>query len=148
MALEGLAAEVDIDQVQALLLARAPSILQRDSEEYALYEGTVNGITTEVVSITGPNPTGEYRSLAAWTITLGVAAQLESALFPEQQLGDGSRSANLQRRYEALLARLAGSKAADGETPGVARPLGDFPGPEGYADFLPSCASYTPRYGD
>lgn len=139
MALEGLAADVDIEQVHALLLARAPSILEPESPDAALFEASVNGIAAEVVAITGTNPTGEYRKLAAWAITLGVAMQLESALFPEQQLGDGSRAANLQKRYEALLVRLASAKAAAGDVPGVARPVGSFPAARPYPDPIERC---------
>lgn len=134
MALEGLAADVDIDQVHALLLARTPSILEPDSPDYALYEGSVRGVTTEVVAITGANPSGTYRELAVWAITVGVAAQLESALFPEQQLGDSSRAATLQARYDTLLGRLASSKDAGGDIASVARPVGSFPAATAYPD--------------
>jgi hypothetical protein len=135
MALEGLAAEVLIDQVHALLLARAPLILETGSEDAALFEGTVTGITTEVAAITGSDPAvGDYRNLAVWAITLGTAAQLEAALFPEQQVGDQARAVILQRRYEALLARLGASSQADGEVTSVPSPIGTFPDARCYPD--------------
>lgn len=148
MALDGLAAEVDVQQVHALLLARTPAILDPASEDHGLYEAELQGITTEVVSVTGPTPTGAYRDLALRTITVGVAAQLEFGLFPEQQLGDTARGRMLQERYESLLARLGAAGDAAGDVPGVARPVGDFPDPAGYAEFLDTCTAYVPRYGD
>lgn len=149
MALEGLAADVNVQQVHALLLARTPSILEPTSDDHSLYEAEVQGITTEVVAVAGPTPTGAYRDLALRAITVGVAAQLEFGLFPEQQLGDTARGRMLQERYERLLGQLGGSDGAAGEIPAVARPIGDFPEPDGYAEFIdPWGSRYVPRYGD
>lgn len=141
MALTGLAAEVDPDQVHALLLARSPALLDPESDEHVLYEATVRQIVAEVIAITGPDPQDdEYRDLALATIALGVAAQLEFALFPEQQgLGDTGRGAALQARYEALLARLASSKLAAGELPTIAHPVGNFPTALSYPDPAERC---------
>lgn len=129
--------EVDLTQVSALLLARAPQVLDPDSADHGLYLALVAGIAAEVVAITGPEPTdAEYRALAVQTIAVGAAAQLEFALFPEQQLGDGARGQQLQARYEALLARLGASPHAAGDTPGTAvpAPQGSFPDPLPYPD--------------
>lgn len=139
MALDGLAAEVEIEQVHALLLARTPAILDEESEDHALYESSVKGTTAEVVAVAGENPDGAYRDLAVWAITVGVAAQLESALFPEQQLGDGSRAATLQKRYEGLLARLGAATQAVGTVPSIARPRGSFPDARPYPDAVERC---------
>ncbi|MDI6911477.1 hypothetical protein [Nocardioides sp.] len=149
MALEGLAADVDVQQVHALLLARQPAILDPASEEYALFESEVKGITTEVVAVTGAEPpAGAYRDLAVRTIEIGVAAQIEYALFPEQQLGDGSRGAILQARYERLLAQLGASSSAGGDVPTTPVPQGDFPpacpDPLGFWPCYPNY--YTPGY--
>ncbi|WP_243061150.1 hypothetical protein [Nocardioides sp. SR21] len=134
MALDGIAADVDVQQVHALLLARQPAILDPTSEEHELFASEVKGIATEVVAITGPSPTGTFKDLAVRAIEVGVAAQIEYALFPEQQLGDGSRGAMLTARYEALLARLGAAANAAGEVPGVARPVGSFPTARRYPD--------------
>lgn len=142
MALEGLAAEVDIQQVHALLLARQPAILDADTEEYALLEAEIKGITTEVVAVTGAEPPeGPYRDLAVRAIEVGVAAQIEYALFPEQQLGDGSRGAMLTARYEALLARLGASADAAGTLPTIGRPVGSFPVARAYPDPAEPCGA-------
>lgn len=138
-----LADDVDVQQVHALLLARTPAVLDPASEDHDLYEAELAGITTEVVSVTGPAPTGAYRDLALRAITVGVAAQLEFGLFPEQQLGDTARGRVLQERYEALLARLGASKDAGGDIPTVARPVGIFPPARAYPDAAEPC---WPRY--
>ncbi len=144
MALTGLAADVDVDQVHALLLARTPELLDPTSPEHGLYEAEVNGITAEVVSITGPEPQGDYRTLTLRAITVGVAAQIEYGLFPEQQgLGDTSRGAMLQKRYERLLEQLASAKAAAGDIPSIARPTGSFPPARPYPD---AAECWPPRY--
>lgn len=140
MALEGLAADVDPNQVHALLLARTPAILDPTSEDHALYEAEVQGITTEVVSVTGATPTDGYRGLTLRTITVGVAAQLEFGLFPEQQLGDTSRGQVLQARYEKLLERLASAKEASGDIPTAPRPGGSFPAAGAYPDPAERCS--------
>lgn len=77
--------------------------------------------------------------LAVWAVTLGVAAQLEASLYPEQQgIGDGGRAAILERRYQAALAQLRGrlpgdavDEAAEGRPPA---PRGNFPNPRPYPD--------------
>lgn len=140
MALEGIAAEVTVEQVHALLLARTPAILDTSSSDYALFETEVESITAEVVTITGSDPEGAYRDLAVRAIAVGVAAQIEWALFPEQQLGDTARAVVLEARYEKLLARLGAASAAAGDMPTVARPVGSFPAARGYPDAAePTC---------
>lgn len=140
MALDGLAADVDPQQVHALLLARQPAILDEDSEEHALFEAEVKGITTEVVAVTGDEPAaGPYRDLAVRAIEVGVAAQIEYALFPEQQLGDTSRGATLQARFERLLAQLGASADAGGALPTIGRPGGSFPAARAYPDPAEPC---------
>lgn len=139
MALEGLAADVDIQQVHALLLARTPAILDAASEDHALYEAEVQSIAAEVVTVTGPTPTGAYRDLALRTIAVGVAAQIELSLFPEQQMGDTARAVTLEARYEKLMARLGAAVSAAGEIPTVARPVGNFPPARAYPDAAEPC---------
>lgn len=141
MTLEGLAADVDVQQVHALLLARTAPLPEEGSEERPLYEATVRQVTAEVVAVTGGEPQDAYRGLALAAIALGVAAQLEFALFPEQQgLGTDGRGAALQRRYEALLVRLGTSAAAAGSIPTIAHPTGDFPA------LCPDPLGYFPGY--
>lgn len=108
MALTGLAAEVSRDQVQGLLLARAEGITDVQTQESTLFEESARGIATEVVPLVGSEVVaGPRRDLAVWAITLGTAAQIEAALFPEQQgPGDQGRAAYLERRYRDALNQL------------------------------------------
>jgi len=137
--LDGIAAAVSKDQVSALLLARAPQLLDSETEESTLFEETVRGIATEVIPLAGANPDpGPRHDLAVWCITLGTAAQLEAALFPEQQgPGDLGRAAFLERRYLRALAQLQaiplGENGEDGATPALG-PVGDFPPAERFPD--------------
>lgn len=132
MALEGLAAHVTKEMVNGLLLARAPEILDQESPEFALFEDTVRGVTTEVVPLAGSDPPeGPRRDLAVRAIAYGVAAEIEASLFPEQQQGEGARAVFLDRRYQALRAQLMaipGDPPEAGQTP-VLGPVGSFPEP-------------------
>jgi hypothetical protein len=104
--LTGLAAEVHVRRMQALLIGRPPDCLT-DPDARPLVDETVRGIATEVAAITGSDPAGEVRDLALWAIVLGSAASLEAALFPEGTgIGDTGRAEVLQRRYLGVLADL------------------------------------------
>lgn len=104
--LSGLAAEVRIERMQALLIGRPPDCLT-NVDTRPLVDETVRGVASEVAAITGREPVGEVRDLAVWAIVLGSAASLEAALFPEGVgLGDTGRAEVLQRRYLGVLADL------------------------------------------
>lgn len=121
MALTGLAAEVSRDQVQGLLLARAEGITDVQTEQSTLFEESARGIATEVTPLVGSDVTpGPRRDLAVWAITLGTAAQIEAALFPEQQgPGDQGRAAYLERRYRDALNQLRGMSGDTGRESGA-----------------------------
>lgn len=119
--LTGLAADVDPQRVHALLINRAPGLLEEESPDHALFLETVRGVASEVIPVVGPDPApGQLRDLAVWCIALGVAAHLESALFPEQQIGEDARAAQLHRRYLGVLSQLRGDA-------GKTAPSGSFP---------------------
>ena len=122
-----LAADVTPAAIAALLVGRAPDLLN-DPDTKDAVQHLITGITVEVTRIVGDPPPDALRPLAAWAITLGVAASLESSLHPEQQLGDEGRSADLRVKYLAVLADLRG-----GPTPVAQhnRPVGYFPPPPG-----------------
>ena len=136
MPLSGIAAKVEKAQVHALLLARAPGILDDTGDAAQLFEQTVRGIATEVIPLVGSDPrSGARLDLGVWCITLGVAAQIEAALFPEQQ-GPGGRSEYLDRRYQAALAQLRDIPRDDQEE-GQSPPVGSrasFPDATAYPD--------------
>lgn len=123
--LTGLAALVDVTQVHALLLARNPALLDPGSSDHDLLLQTIAGVTTEVTPLVGDDPSpGQIRDLAVWCVTLGVAAHLEAALFPEQQLGDNARASQLNARYLGVLSDLRSRST------GGTKPRGNFPSPE------------------
>lgn len=113
--LRGLAAAVDTARIQSLLITRSPQILSDPDTQHLLVE-VLRGVASEVSLIVGPAPVGAVLDLATWAVTLGVAASLEEALFPEQQGGDSGRAEQLQRRYLGVLADLRRSVAAAGGT--------------------------------
>jgi hypothetical protein len=116
------AAHLDPRQVQALLVNRQVDLLNPASPEHDLYSQTVTGVATEIVPIVGADPApGPVRDLAVWCLALGVAASLETALFPEQQLGEDARARELRVRYLAVRAELRG-RAGSGSGP-----TGSFP---------------------
>jgi hypothetical protein len=137
--LTGLAADVDPQRVHALLINRAPGLLEEGAPDHALFQETVRGVTSEVTPVVGPDPApGQVRDLAVWCITLGVAAHLESALFPEQQFGDDSRAAQLHRRYLGVLSQLR-------KDVGKTAPKGSFPAAQPWPDPITG-QSASPRY--
>ena len=139
--LTGLAAAVDLRQVNALLLARATQILDPAHEDHDLALETIRGVATEVAPIVGQNPSpGPRRDLAVWAITVGSAAQLEASLFPEQQgPGDLGRAAFLGQRYRDLLAQLRGTPEQTGDDQGPVRPRGRFREARPYPDPAEVC---------
>lgn len=133
--LEGIAGDVLIGQVRALLLNRSPDLLDEAASptEHALYVESVRGIATEVTALVGASVSGGKRDTAVWAVTLGAAYLIEAALFPEQQLGEFARAEILRRRYEAVLAMLQGQSDTTGVVPPPA-PLGTFPPALPYPD--------------
>lgn len=144
-----LGSAVTREMVRSLMTARSPELLDPSGESddpdgTDLFETSVRGIATEVQPYVGSaKPNDEATSarwdLAVWAVTLGVAAQLEASLFPEQQgYGDAARAEVLERRYRAALAQLAGrlpgDSVADGSVTGPASPSGSFPPPRRYPD--------------
>lgn len=140
MALTGLGDDVTVAMVNALLLARAPEILDAGNpDQVALFEAAVRGATVEVVPLVGTDPQeGPRRELAVRCIAYGVAAEIEASLFPEQQApGDVGRARYLNGRYGELRKQLtempAESPPAAGANP-TAGPLGAFPPASPYPD--------------
>lgn len=132
--LSALAQEVDPDSVNALLLARAPDVLDEDDERHGLYLEALEGASAEVEAVAGPDPQPlARRRIALRAIAFGVAADLEESLFPEQNVGDGARAAYLRRRYDELI-KLLQAQDAVGLAPAVPAPLGNFPLPSRYPD--------------
>lgn len=127
--LSGFAAEVDPRRVRALLVNRDPALLDPAHGDHDLFTETVAGVATEIVPIVGDDPAaGPVRDLAIWCLTLGVAASLETGLYPEQQLGEDARARELRIRYLALLNELR-SRAGGG-----VGPRSSFPKPQAWPD--------------
>ncbi|MBB3041019.1 hypothetical protein [Nocardioides soli] len=134
-----LALEVRLASVKALLYARQSDILDQDNvEQFPFFLELLNGVAVEVESVTGTNPqNGTVRALAVQAITYGVAAQIEFAAYPEQQLGDSARAGQLQGRFTELLDRLRAvvAEGAEGALPAsVGGPRGSFPPARPYPD--------------
>lgn len=130
MALAGFAAEVKPRSVRALLGNRDPAILKTDDPNHDLFTETVAGVATEIVPLVGVDPpAGPVRDLAIWCLTLGVAASIETSLYPEQQLGEDARASELRIRYLATLAELRERGAVAGSGPS-----GSFPPALPYPD--------------
>lgn len=141
MALEGLASHVTVEAVNGLLLARAPEILDAgDDAHTALFEAAVRGATSEVVPLVGTDPgEGPRRDLAVRCIAYGVAAEIESSLFPEQQApGDSGRARYLIGRYNELRKQLiempVDPPPTENEGSGSVGPQGSFPPATPYPD--------------
>ena len=101
-----LAGTLDRQAVLVHLQARTPEILRRQ-DWHALYEAEADGVATEIVAIAGDPLLDDLDSpLRRRALALGVAASIESSLFPEQQLGDTGRSSELRQRFLAVLALL------------------------------------------
>lgn len=101
-----LGSTLDRNTVLVHLQARLPDLLRRQDFD-ALYAAEVEGVATEVAAIAGDPVTDDLDSpLRRRALALGVAASIEGSLFPEQQLGEGTRSSDLQRRFVAVLAIL------------------------------------------
>lgn len=135
--LRPLAQEVRLASVKGLLFARQSDILDSDNvEQFPYFYELLNGVAVEVETVAGADPDEKVRALAVHAVTLGVAAQIELAAYPEQQLGDDNRARQLQQRYEAALARLGALTPAgtDGTVTTVAAPRGRFPDARPYPD--------------
>jgi len=102
---QSLAQQIDIDGVRALLVGRPSDVLTAPDRQ-ELYYRTVTGVASEVVAVVGLVPPEQVREMAVWCVCLGVAASLESSLYPEQQLGDESRARELRTRFLGVLASL------------------------------------------
>lgn len=134
-----LALEVRLASVKALLFARQSDILDQDNvEQFPLFLVLLNGIAIEVETVVGTDPQdAAIRSLAVQAITYSVAAQIEFAAYPEQQLGDSARANQLLARYEAIMARLRAvvAEGVEGALPAVVTgPRGSFPSARPYPD--------------
>lgn len=135
--------------VTALMTARRPQLLDPNSDDHDLYVETVRGVCTEVQPYVGSQVSGPRWDLAVWAVTLGVAAQVEASLWPEQNgLGDsGNAAEDLQRRYESVLKQLGqnlpGDADGDGASARPPSPRGSFPEPPRYPDPAPSLRPRT-----
>jgi hypothetical protein len=148
--LSPLGSAVELEMIGSLMTARPPELTEPgpdgDTDLSPLLEASVRGICTEVQPYVGSAKPDDVATaarwdLAVWAVTLGVAAQLEASLFPEQQgLGDAGRAAILGARYREAVARLAGrlpgDAVTDGESDRPSPPRGNFPRPLGYPDPL------------
>lgn len=153
MTLSPLGSAVTREMVLSLMTARSPELLDPigesgpddgSAENADLFGASVRGVCTEVQPYVGSAKPDDVATaarwdLAVWAVTLGVAAQLEASLFPEQQgYGDAARAEVLERRYRAALAQLAGrlpgDSVTDGTVTGPASPSGSFPPPRRYPD--------------
>lgn len=120
--LTGFAADVDPRRVRALLVNRDPALLEALDPDHDLFFETVDGVAAEIVPMVGEDPSpGPVRDLAVWCLTLGVAASLETGLYPEQQIGEDARARELRVRYLGVLNELR-SRAG-----GTTGPHGQFP---------------------
>lgn len=153
---------VTVEKVSSLMTARSPELLAPNGDSGAtspLFVESVWGVCAEVQPYVGsakPNDaaTSARWDLAVWAVTLGVAAQLEASLFPEQQgLGDQGRAAILERRYRSALeqlgARLPGDAASDGDAGRPPAPRGRFDLQPAYPDPAPDPYAqpvYRPRW--
>lgn len=140
--LSALALEVRLASIGALLLGRAPDVLDpANGDRFALLLESIAGVTAEVEAVTGPDPApAARRALARRAIALGTAAELEAALFPEQQLGQDARAEILRSQYERVLGVLQGQDLATGVVSvGPAAPRGSFPSARPYPDPIERC---------
>lgn len=144
--LTGLASQVRDSQIKSLLTGRPPDLLERP--QYAdLLKDIKRGVAAEIaqlikIAVDKPIDAGITRDLATWAVALGVAANIESSLFPEQQLGDDSRSQQLQARYLGVRAQLVAlaDEGADGIGAGAANApqAGGFTPPQPWPDSPPA----------
>lgn len=140
--LSTLAQEVQPETINALLLARAPGILDESDEQHDLYLEVLSGATDEVEAVVGVNPQpAPRRRLAIRAIGYATAADLEESLFPEQQQGDTARAAYLRRRYDELI-RMLEEQDDTGIVPAHASPSGSFPAALPYPDPAMGPCSY------
>jgi hypothetical protein len=139
---EILAASVDVKVVSGLMAARAPGLVDEDSDKYPLFQTTVGGVAREVAPLAGSVPQegaepSERWELALWAVALGVAASIEGSLYPEQnELASTSQAQILTARYQAVLEQLRGHIEGDdgADTDSVPPPLGSFPPAPSYPD--------------
>lgn len=132
--LSELALEVKLSTINALLLGRAPDVLDPQGDQFELFLEALSGATSEVEAIVGTNPgPATRRTLALRAIAYGTAADLEESLFPEQQQGDGARAAYLRRRYDVIIGMLA-EQDTSGVVHGPLSPTGSFPAARPYPD--------------
>lgn len=134
--LSGLAALVEDGDVHAQLLQRAPELFDEEDNAAALIS-IKRGVGIEVQQLCGGvPPEGDLRELAVWAVVLGVAAQVETALFPEQSLGDGGRAQVLQGRYLGVRAQLAAAINSGAGGPGAGNGVrfGGFEPPQPWPD--------------
>ncbi|TIC78781.1 hypothetical protein [Nocardioides sp. GY 10127] len=133
--LSPLASEVDLGAVTALFVAREDlPVFDTADPAHAHYLRALDGIATEVEAIVGSDPQAPVRKFALRAIAMGVAAQLERSIFPEQQTGDDN-SSEYRDAYLALLAQLRASGAtSDGALRGGLSPVGSFPAAPRYPD--------------
>ena len=135
LVLSPLAAQVNVESVRALLVARDPGVLDpANTERFALFLRELDGVATEVEAIVGTSPQPPVLKPALRAITLGVAANLERSLFPEQQLGGEDNASEYRIAYLSMLKDLRGMPTTSPGALGSSGPRGTFPAPLPYAD--------------
>jgi hypothetical protein len=103
-------------QVHALI-AQRPAFSSTSKPSLTEVQYLIDQRTADVLGeIDGSNVPPRLFGLAQRTIALGVAADIESGYFPEQQLGD-SQHASLTARYLQALTRFQQLLAAEGGGP-------------------------------
>lgn len=141
--LTGLAALLDEQDVRSLLLERSPQLFA-DPKRAVLLRNIARGVGAEVEQITNGVPDNPaVLRLAVWAVALGVASNVETALHPEQQLGDQARAQLLQARYlgvRAQLAQAAGTGTGGAGGPVAAPRAAGFPPAQGWPE--PAAPSY------
>ena len=114
MATSTLADELTQDMVEVHLLARSPGDLNRPVGEsgVTIFDAYVEQVMAEVIAVVGHNVRGDKRALALKCAAYGVAAEIEYAIAPEQQLQGGiGRGWYLSQRYLQLKEELRGMPA-------------------------------------
>lgn len=102
-------------------------------------DGHIVGVANEVQLFIGAVPTaGAQEQLAADTIAVGIAAEIERAVYPEQSAKPGSTYEQLRERYAELKAQLYlavnGTTPPTEDQPVTVPPSGTFPEAWGIED--------------
>lgn len=101
------------DEVHALI-AQRPAFTATSTPSEVDVVGLAAGILADLTAVVPPDLPPDLAAMAKWVITLGTAAYVEGAYFPEQQDGTTGAGMWLRQEYTARRAALAGLAAARG----------------------------------